>query len=313
MADYSKLIDAETWAFIDRTNSFYPPDAVDHSVEEQRRTYDRMCREFHAGQPEGVSAETTASDTPTHAIPIRIYRNARADDAAVVLYFHGGGFILGGLDSHDDVCAEICQRTGYEVVSVDYRLVPEDPVPGDTPVVAHASHIPRSRVDQVRQIMGLPPASDEQLRRGVEAAFDQFEKIRQPPDYGADLGKIIQFLAIVEERLAAVEQSPILRNGPEHYARALERSGEGLVRTAAQQLEGKGQDLEREAQNLAAYTKSAYDRKSQDLRMWISGGGGLFVGVTLFLPRGIVGVFARLRRGDAGGRTAGIPAGEATP
>ena len=67
------------------------------------------------------------------------------------------------------------------------------------------------------------------IRRGVEAAFDQFEKIRQPPDYGPDLGKIIQFLAVVEERLAAVEQSPILRNGPEHYARSLERSGEGLV------------------------------------------------------------------------------------
>ena len=43
----------------------------------------------------------------------------------MVLYFHGGGFILGGLDSHDDVCAELCARTGYEVVSVDYRLAPE--------------------------------------------------------------------------------------------------------------------------------------------------------------------------------------------
>ena len=125
------------------------------------------------------------------------------------------------------------------------------------------------------------------IRRGVEAAFDQFEKIRQPPDYGPDLGKIIQFLAVVEERLAAVEQSPILRNGPEHYARSLERSGEGLVRTAAQQLEGKGRDLEREAINLAAYTKSAYDRKSQDLRMWFAGGIGLLAGalLVLLLPR----------------------------
>ena len=125
------------------------------------------------------------------------------------------------------------------------------------------------------------------IRRGVEAAFDQFEKIRQPPDYGPDLGKIIQFLAVVEERLAAVEQSPILRNGPEHYARSLERSGEGLVRTAAQQLEGKGRDLEREAINLAAYTKSAYDRRSQDLRMWIAGGVGLLAGalLVLLLPR----------------------------
>jgi len=125
------------------------------------------------------------------------------------------------------------------------------------------------------------------IRRGVEAAFDQFEKIRQPPDYGPDLGKIIQFLAVVEERLAAVEQSPILRNGAEHYARSLERSGEGLVRTAALELEGKGRDLEREAINLAAYTKSAYDRRSQDLRMWIAGGVGLLAGalLVLLLPR----------------------------
>lgn len=125
MTDHSKLIDAETWAFIERTNSFYPADAVEQSVGEQRQTYDSMCRAFHAGHPQGVTATDTAIGTPTHRIPIRIYRNARPDDAAMVLYFHGGGFILGGLDSHDDVCAEICQRSGYEVVSVDYRLVPE--------------------------------------------------------------------------------------------------------------------------------------------------------------------------------------------
>lgn len=125
------------------------------------------------------------------------------------------------------------------------------------------------------------------IRRGVEAAFDQFEKFQQPPDYGPDLGRVVQQLALVAERLEAVEQSPILRNGPEHYARALERSGESLVSTAVQQLEGKGRDLEREANNLAAYTKSAYDRRSQDLRMWFAGVVGLFVGalLVLLLPR----------------------------
>ena len=125
------------------------------------------------------------------------------------------------------------------------------------------------------------------IRKGVEAAFDQFEKIQQPPDYGPDLGRIVQQLGLVVERLEAVEQSPILRNGPEHYARALERSGESLVRTAALELEGKGRDLEREAINLAGYTKSAYDRRSQDLRMWFAGGIGLLAGVflILLLPR----------------------------
>jgi len=121
------------------------------------------------------------------------------------------------------------------------------------------------------------------IRRGVEAAFDQFEKYREPPDYGPDLGKIIQFLAIVDERLEAVEQSPILRNGAEHYARALERSGESLVRTAAHQLEGKGRDLERQAINLAAYTKSAYDRRTQDFRMWTAGVVGFILGAFLLL------------------------------
>ena len=74
------------------------------------------------------------------------------------------------------------------------------------------------------------------IRRGVELALEQSEKLRQPPDYGPDLGRMAQQLALVAERLEAVEQSPILRNGPEHYARALERSGESLVKTAAQQL-----------------------------------------------------------------------------
>lgn len=125
MTDYAKLIDAETWAFIERANSYYPLDTIDYTISEQRQIYDRMCREFFAGYPTGVMAETAAIATATRKIPIRSYRLAGRDPGAVVVYFHGGGFIVGGLDSHDDVCAELCGRTGYEIVSVDYRLAPE--------------------------------------------------------------------------------------------------------------------------------------------------------------------------------------------
>ena len=125
MTDYTKLIDAETWAFIERTNSYYPPDTIDYTVAQQREIYDRMCREFFAGYPHSVTADTTAIPASGRDVPVRIYRLAGKVPQAVVLYFHGGGFILGGLDSHDDVCAELCGCTGYEVVSVDYRLAPE--------------------------------------------------------------------------------------------------------------------------------------------------------------------------------------------
>lgn len=125
MTDYKTLIDAETWAFIAKTNSYYPPDTIDYTITQQRAIYDRMCREFFAGYPQGVTAETTAVAAPTNSISIRVYRNDVPNKAAVVLYLHGGGFILGGLDSHDDVCAELCARTGFEAVSLDYRLAPE--------------------------------------------------------------------------------------------------------------------------------------------------------------------------------------------
>lgn len=125
MTDYSKLIDAETWAFIERTNSFYLPEAVDITIARQRKVYDRMCRAFFAGYPRGVLSETTDIAMATRKIPVRIYRLAGRTPTAVAVYFHGGGFIYGGLDSHGDICAELCARTGFELVSVDYRLAPE--------------------------------------------------------------------------------------------------------------------------------------------------------------------------------------------
>ncbi|MEC9343939.1 MAG: alpha/beta hydrolase [Pseudomonadota bacterium] len=124
MTDYAKLIDAETWAFIDKTNSFYPPETVSFTVGQQRDVYDAMCAAFHAGHPEGVSTRDAAIEVDGHEIPARIY-DSTENPSALVVYYHGGGFVVGGLASHDDVCAELCGRTGYRVVSVDYRLCPE--------------------------------------------------------------------------------------------------------------------------------------------------------------------------------------------
>ncbi|RVH97386.1 hypothetical protein CN205_36855, partial [Sinorhizobium meliloti] len=61
------------------------------------------------------------------------------------------------------------------------------------------------------------------IRKGVETAFDQIERQGTPVDYSAELGRIVQSLTTVGERLKAVEQSPVLRQGADHYARALER------------------------------------------------------------------------------------------
>ena len=117
--DYRTLIDAEMWAFIERLDACYPPGVVDMDIAGQRAVYDAMCTVFYQGRPAGV----TVQDETFGGVPCRCYEVGASN--VTVVYYHGGGFVVGGLESHDDVCAEICDRTGYRVISVDYGLAPE--------------------------------------------------------------------------------------------------------------------------------------------------------------------------------------------
>ncbi|MFV2002741.1 MAG: alpha/beta hydrolase fold domain-containing protein [Paracoccaceae bacterium] len=125
MVDYNKLIDAGTWEFIRRTEVWYPPDTVARTVTERRAIYNAMCRAFFSGYPDGVNARDIDAD----GVTVRLYQCGGTRAGAAVLYLHGGGFVVGGLESHDDICAEICAATGLDVVAVDYRLLPEHEYP----------------------------------------------------------------------------------------------------------------------------------------------------------------------------------------
>ncbi|MBI9082014.1 MAG: alpha/beta hydrolase [Desulfobacterales bacterium] len=63
------------------------------------------------------------------AIPIRRYWTEKNSPSPVLLYFHGGGWVMGDLDTHDNICRALAQKTGAVVVAVDYRLAPEHPFP----------------------------------------------------------------------------------------------------------------------------------------------------------------------------------------
>lgn len=120
---YLNRVDAATWAFIRATEAQYPPDAIALDIGGQRRVYDAMCAVFRQPRPPGV----TVWDEDRAGVPTRRYETGAS--VHTIVYFHGGGFVVGGLDSHDDVCAEVCNATGLRVIGVDYRLVPEHPHP----------------------------------------------------------------------------------------------------------------------------------------------------------------------------------------
>jgi acetyl esterase len=62
-------------------------------------------------------------------VPLRLYRPRAAGATAALVYFHGGGWVIGDLDTHDVLCRQLCLEAGVAVVSVDYRLGPEHRFP----------------------------------------------------------------------------------------------------------------------------------------------------------------------------------------
>jgi acetyl esterase len=76
-------------------------------------------------------------------VPARLYRDDDGDrrgdgETPVVLYAHGGGWVLGGLDTHDGLCRHLAAASGWAVLSVDYRLAPEHPYPAALDDLARA-------------------------------------------------------------------------------------------------------------------------------------------------------------------------------
>ncbi len=100
--------------------------------------------------PDAVhSAEDRWIAGPRGDIRIRIYRPDAAAGHGVTVFFHGSGFVICSIESHDDMCRQLCRRAACVVVSVDYRLAPENKFPAGPDdclaatrwVAAHAAEI----------------------------------------------------------------------------------------------------------------------------------------------------------------------------
>jgi acetyl esterase len=78
---------------------------------------------------EMASVSDGRMDFSDRALGYRLYHPQVTPDAPALVYFHGGGFVLGSLDTHDHVCRRLAFDAGCAVLSVDYRLAPEHPFP----------------------------------------------------------------------------------------------------------------------------------------------------------------------------------------
>lgn len=110
---------------------------ADHSLDTGVAVSRARLRSLAAAMPGNVHADVNELTIPgpagdlaaRHYTPVDRQGDGTARPTALLLFFHGGGFVIGDLDTHDRLCRLICRDGGIQVVSVDYRRAPEHKAP----------------------------------------------------------------------------------------------------------------------------------------------------------------------------------------
>lgn len=117
--DYTTLLDPDLQDYLALNAGFMPDDP---SLANIRAAYLAFCKAIEPELP-----DIAFEDSEIAGVRTRRYYGVAPD--ALVVYFHGGGFAIGNLESHHGICMDIAAKTGLDVLAVDYRLTPENPWP----------------------------------------------------------------------------------------------------------------------------------------------------------------------------------------
>jgi acetyl esterase len=121
-------IDPQLAPFIARLEEAWPEPVLSLPVEVWRERVERLSAAARVPYPEGLEVETRVIDGP-RPVRVRIYRPRATRPLPALVYMHGGGWVIGSIDSHDSVTAAIAADTPCVVISVDYARAPEHPFP----------------------------------------------------------------------------------------------------------------------------------------------------------------------------------------
>ena len=204
-------------AFLEKVEASYPPHSEAASIEEGRRSYEVMCTHFDTPIPNGIDIRDNVVEGRDGPISIRLYIPREPSSDATVIYYHGGGFVLGNLDTHNTICADMASETNLRVVAVDYRLTPEHRFPAHF----HDAIDAFSALDEGRTIVCGDSAGGT-LAAAVCA--DRHGSEQQPIGHVliyAFLGGVIMELPSYEE----VSDAPLLTTQDVHYFEDLRSAG----------------------------------------------------------------------------------------
>ncbi|UXH76216.1 alpha/beta hydrolase [Roseateles amylovorans] len=118
-------------AFLELVNDAHADGTALHTMTpaQARTAYDRSTLALDLPGAEVSSTSLTITARDGHALPARLYPGCASAPRPTLLFFHGGGYVLGGLDSHDSLCRDLADLADCAVLAVDYRRAPEHRFP----------------------------------------------------------------------------------------------------------------------------------------------------------------------------------------
>lgn len=162
MAELDHFIRTDVRAFLDMLEAIGHPPLNELALDEAREAARTMTAMADA-EPHGIAVvKDLTCPGPAGDIPLRFYDTVESrEPGPVIAFFHGGGFVIGCLESYHSLCTDIAVHTGLPVVSVDYRLAPEHPFPAaPDDCEAAARWIATSPAELGRQVTGLITMGD---------------------------------------------------------------------------------------------------------------------------------------------------------
>jgi acetyl esterase len=168
-----------------------PYETVGHM--EARRLYLEARRVLQPDPPPIGEMRDLTAPGPAGPISIRLYRahpGKAGDKQPALIYFHGGGWVIGSLDSHDGVCRGLANGADCTVLSVDYRLAPERKFPAAVDDAVAATKWIAENAKQLGIDSGRLPLSSPRMHatRPVKAALpaSDLSRLRHVDDVALD-------------------------------------------------------------------------------------------------------------------------------
>jgi acetyl esterase len=124
----SQLLTPRMAGVLERIQRAKRPPFHTFSLREARLAYKMGAEILDLPRAPLARVEDFMIPTPQAALPARLYAPT-PEPLPALLYLHGGGFTIGGLETHDSLCRQLALRSGLAVVALDYRLAPEHPFP----------------------------------------------------------------------------------------------------------------------------------------------------------------------------------------